>query len=400
MTTKNARNERRRRFAATLAHDRLSTPLVDYMAENTADHTLKTALGCRNEAELLDTLGVDFFYLPSRDISQNEGFVPYYRGPKLAESPTERVCPFGIRFARGAGASKFTVDHAVSGPLEKAETEDDILHHRWPRPDDFDFSGLISPAQEQRDRIVIGGLWSGILGDAARLYGFQRFLLDIALRPEMIHTLVDTLTDVYLALNDRYFATMKGNLDVFFFGNDFGTQQGLLMGVEMWRDFYFENVRRLCDLAHSYGLTVMMHSCGAVSELIDSLLEAGVDILDPVQTSAVGMAPQTLAERFGGRIVFHGGIDTQHVLPTASPQRAAEHAREMTETFGSAGGYVACGSQLYGPDIPVQNIVAVYRALRALDPAAVMPDALRQSPAGVEPTRPSTEVIAPTEGHT
>lgn len=99
-------------------------------------------------------------------------------------------------------------------------------------------------------------------------------------------------------------------MDVWFFGNDFGSQESLLFSTGMWGDFFFGNIRRLTALAHGYGLKVMMHSCGAVAPLIPLLIGAGVDILDPVQVSASGMVPGELKSAFGDRIVFHGGIDT------------------------------------------------------------------------------------------
>ncbi len=339
--------------------------MVDYMAERDTDRRLREELGCNSEEELLDALGVEFFYLPGRDISQNEGFVPYYRGAELHQSSDQRVCPFGITFTRGAYDSKFSVDEALDGPLRSAESPRDIINHRWPRRQDFDFGSLIDIAEAHAHRVLIGGLWTGILGDAVRLYGYERFLTDLALDPDIVHTLIDTLTDVYIDLNDMVFEQLRGRLDVFFFGNDFGSQQSLLMSKEMWMEFYFHNISRLCDLAHSYGLAVMMHSCGAVSELIEPLVEAGVDILDPVQTSAHEMTPGALATKFGGRVVFHGGIDTQHVLPSATQREVADHVSDIVSTFGNAGGYIASGSQLFGPDIPVENLLTIYRELGA-----------------------------------
>ena len=110
-------------------------------------------------------------------------------------------------------------------------------------------------------------------------------------------------------------------------GSDFGHQQGLLFSPNMWADFFAQNIKQLCDLAHGYGVRVMMHSCGAIARLIPMLIEAGVDILDPVQVSAAGMEPAGLAAAFGERLVFHGGIDTQHVLPVASSEESAAHAQ-------------------------------------------------------------------------
>ncbi len=132
----------------------------------------------------------------------------------------------------------------------------------------------------------------------------------------------------------------------------------------MWGDFFFDNICRLTALAHGYGLKVMMHSCGAIAPLIPLLIEAGVDILDPVQVTACGMAPAELKAAFGERIVFHGGIDTQRVLPFGTPDEVIIHARETAAILGRDGGYIFAPSQILGPDIPTANLLAMYGLLR------------------------------------
>ena len=350
----------RERFSAACEFRRLDRLPVDYLAHTEADRRLRAHLGCKSEVELLDRLGCDFFYLPGRDISQNEGFMPCYRGAVLDVTETERICPFGIRWRRGAYDSKFSVDEAIAGPLESIETERDIMEHRWPTAADFDFSPLAEVAEQHSNRVIIGGLWTGIMGDAYRLHGFQNFLMNLALNPQLMRTLINKMTDVYLELNQSYFEAMEGRMDIWFFGNDFGSQGGLLISRDMWRTFFFDNIKRLTTLAHSYGLKVMMHSCGGIAEIIPDLIEAGVDILDPIQVTAAGMEPQSLAERFGGRMVFHGGIDTQGILPFGTPEEVAAHAHEVAATLGAKGGYIFAPSQILGPDIPMENIVAMY----------------------------------------
>lgn len=352
------------RLARVCSFRGFDTSPVDYLAHTETDRRLRAHLGCETEEELLDRLGCDFFYLPGRDISQNEGFMPYYKGPALDVTETERSCAFGIRWQRGAYDSKFSVDEAIAGPLETIETERDILRHRWPTAADFDFSPLAAEAERHRDRVIVGGLWSGIMGDAYRLHGFERFLLGLALKPRLMKALVDRMTDVYLELNQACFEALKGKLDVWFFGNDFGSQGGLLLGRGMWQEIFAGNIARLTTLAHSYGLAVMMHSCGAIAEIIPDLIEAGVDILDPIQVTAKGMDPESLAERFGGRIVFHGGIDTQDVLPFGTPEAVAAHTRQVAGILGGTGGYILAPSQVLGPDVPTENIVAMYEAAR------------------------------------
>lgn len=352
------------RFASVCGFKKPDRLPADYLAHYDTDRRLREYLGAATEEELLDRLGCDFFYLPGRDISQNEGFTRFYRGKPLDVTEGERTCPLGIRWHRGAYDHKFSVDEVIAGPLENAETEEDILKHEWPRASDFDFSPLVRECEAHRDRVIIGGLWTGIMGDSYRMHGFQNFLINIALNPGMIKTLIDRMTEMYLELNDKIFSMLKGKMDVWFFGNDFGSQNGLLMNPETWHGLFFENIKKLVSLAHSYNLKVMMHSCGAISEIIPHLIDAGIDILDPIQVTARGMDPETLSREFGGRIVFHGGIDTQQVLPKASAEEVKIHAAKTIEAFADKGGYIFAPSQLLGQDIPMENIAAMYEAVK------------------------------------
>ena len=213
---------------------------IDYLAHPKTDQKLREHLKCDSEEELLDILKCDFYYLPGRDISQNEGFVSFYKGAKLDTTDTRRTCPLGIRWTRGAYNSKFIVDEVVEYPLKNAQTEKDILTHRWPKAEDFDFSGLRAECQKNANRVIIGGLWTGIMGDSYRLFGFEDFLLNTALNPDLIKCIIDRMTDMYLELNDKYFSQLKGQFDVWFFGNDFGSQDGLLLSPDIWHAFFFK----------------------------------------------------------------------------------------------------------------------------------------------------------------
>lgn len=248
--------------------------------------------------------------------------------------------------------------------MQNATSESDILNHNWPKPEWFDFSSLAKQAEQNSNRVIVGGFWSGILGDCYRMLGFENFLYNIAANPELTKTLVNRMTDFYLAMNDKIFTELKGKIDVWFFGNDFGTQGGLLFSKDMFSEFFLANIERLCKLAHSHGIKVMMHSCGAIKEIIPLLIDAGVDILDPIQVTAAGMDPQELKNEFGKQIVFHGGIDTQHLLPEGTKEEVFEQSKKMIEIMGKDGGYIFAPSQILDVDIPVENIVAMYEAAK------------------------------------
>ncbi|MFN0170278.1 MAG: uroporphyrinogen decarboxylase family protein [Bryobacteraceae bacterium] len=354
------------RFAACCNRTTLDRAPVDYTAHHELDRRLRAHLGVESEAELLDALGCDFFYLPARDLSQREEIVPYYKHVERLEfTETERTCPLGIRWRREAFDAKFSVDEAIGGPLQDTTDPRDVLRFPWPKPADFDFSALGEIASSQGNRVRVGGFWTAILGDAYRMHGFQNFLINLAAEPEFVHTLVDRLTDMYLELNDAAFTALKGEIEVWYFGNDFGSQETLLMSRGMWHDFFFDNIRKLTNLAHSHGLTVMMHSCGAIRPLIPLFIEAGADILDPIQVSAKGMDLASLEADFGDRIIFHGGIDTQHLLPEGSPEEVRDAVRSTLKIFDGKGHYILAPSQILNTDIPLENVLAMY-SCRAL----------------------------------
>jgi uroporphyrinogen decarboxylase len=341
---------------------------IDYQAKRDADQMLKLHFGVSKERELLDVLGCDLYYLSARDISQNEAFLPIYRGPELAVSETERTCPFGIRYQRAAYDWKFGADEVLAGPLESAETPQDVLKHPWPKPQWFDVEALIPECEENAGRVIVSGFWTAIFGNAYRMHGFANFLMNLALKPELIKTLVDRLTEFYLELNQRLFSALKGRIDIYYFGNDFGSQNGLLFSRDMWREFYFDKYRLLIDLAHGHGLRVMVHSCGSIRGILKDLIEAGVDIIDPVQTTADDMEPVGLKEDFGDQVVFHGAIDTQGVLPNASEEGVEHHVRDILRVLGRDGGYIFAPCNAIQADTPPENAEAMYRAANEYRP--------------------------------
>ena len=117
------------------------------------------------------------------------------------------------------------------------------------------------------------------------------------------------------------------------------------------------------ELAHRYGAFYQQHSCGAVGPIIPELIECGVDSLEPLQ-KVVGLEPETLAGKYAGRIAFHGGVDTQSVLPYGTPQQVREETEKYMRLLGEKGGYILMASQAFEGDVPVENIEALYSVRR------------------------------------
>lgn len=152
---------------------------------------------------------------------------------------------------------------------------------------------------------------------------------------------------------------------IFISGTDFGTQNGELFNPDVFARLYVPQYRRMNDYVHAHSRAkTMFHSCGSNWNLIEHFVAAGVDILNPVQTSCVRMEPARLKERFGGRIVFWGGgADTQRVLPQGTPREVAVHVRERLRDFAPGGGFVFATVHNLQYGVPPQNVEAMIRTV-------------------------------------
>ncbi|MCL4393650.1 MAG: hypothetical protein M1482_02365, partial [Chloroflexi bacterium] len=253
----------------------------------------------------------------------------------------------------------------VSSPLTSLEDPAQLLDRRWPDPDWFDYGDIPTQCRRYYGKYaLVGGGWGAVFGDSYRILGLEHFLESLILFPDVVREVVQRVEQFYLGVNERIFQAAAGLLDVYYFGNDLGTQRGLLMGLPMIRTFLAPSFKRLIDQAKSYGLKVMFHSCGAVSEAVPLLIELGIDVLDPVQVGAAGMNPESLKAMYGDRIAFHGGLDTQGVLPFGSTEDVTAAAEHLLQVMKPRGGYIFGPSQELQPDVPVENVLAMYRTAK------------------------------------
>ena len=151
-------------------------------------------------------------------------------------------------------------------------------------------------------------------------------------------------------------------IDVVVTGDDFGTQNGLLMSRQMWQEYLYPGFKKFIDISHSFNVPVMHHTCGGIYEIISDMLDAGLDILNPLQPNTFGMDFAKIKSEFGSKICFHGGIGIQTNLPFSTPQDIDAEVKTTFETLGRDSGYIACTAHNILADIPVDNIIALFNA--------------------------------------
>ena len=246
----------------------------------------------------------------------------------------------------------------IAGALSEAKTFDELVNFPWSSPDEFDYFGLPEQCRRWNDYALLYG-FADIWERPALVRGLQNMFVDMIDRPDWVHFLSRKFTDFYKEDYVRAAEITKGRIDLFLLISDLGSQRGPLISRKMFTEFVAPYIREMCCLIHSLGAKVLFHSCGNIYPLISDLIELGVDVLDPIQP--VGeMIPEVLKTEFGNRICFHGGIDMQHLLPQGTPEQVSLNARYYEEILGKNGGYILAPSHLFQPDVPPENVFAVY----------------------------------------
>lgn len=193
----------------------------------------------------------------------------------------------------------------------------------------------------------------------------DNFLMDLVTEPEEVEALLDALMERHLANLDKACRAVGDIADIIRFGDDLGTNGGPFMSPKTYQQLFKPRHTILCDYVHKHTkMKTFLHSCGSIRTLMPDLIEAGFNIINPVQTTCRGMEPEGLKKDFGKDICFWGGgCDTKTILPKATPQEVKDHVKRRLEIFMPGGGFMFNTVHNILPEVPPQNIVAMFEAI-------------------------------------
>ena len=277
----------------------------------------------------------------------------------------------GRTIAKRSENSLYYDQAGVYHPLAKADTKKEIR-------DQFEWDGISQEESEflrnQADKLIgetdyaIMAEFGGSLYEMGQvLRGYKQWYLDLAGNKELVKYLLDILIENYLADLETFIEILGDTVDIVVFGgDDLGMQDGPQIPVGTYRDIFMPRHKKMWSYVHSKtDWKVFLHSCGSIYELLPHLIEAGVDIINPVHINAADMEPNKLKKEFSDELVFWGGgCDTQRVLPNGSVAEVKDEVKKNIEAFSTGGGFVFAPVHNIQPDVPPENIVAVYEAAK------------------------------------
>ena len=271
------------------------------------------------------------------------------------EHPESRPI-FDVMYGHGPKAY-----HGQPGCFADCEDPAEVDDYPWPDAKYLNLNNVKDWAKGVADYFRFGGAWSCFFHLVADFFGMENYFMKMYTAPNVVHAVTRRVVDFYLEANRRIFTEARDTVDIFFFGNDFGTQEGLLISPDKFREFVLPYLKELISLAKSFGLPVQLHSCGAVSKVIPMLIEAGIDGLHPLQARANGMDAESLAGDYKGKIVFVGGVDTQELMWRGTPKKIKDEVHRLRDIFGELW-IISPSHEVLMPEVPVENIIALCEA--------------------------------------
>ena len=313
------------------------------------------SLGVSDYEEVQVRLGLDLRSVGGRF----EG--PLELGPRrqvFADGTWEDV--WGVRYRTVPNLAGGFHEEAISHPLAEATTAAQVERYAWPALDDcYTFDHIESACNANADYALIGG-FAHFYCPGADLRGYEKWLIDLAESSAVAGAMLDRMEAFWLEYTNRLYESAGGKIDVFFMADDYGMQDRMLMSPAVWRRTFKPILSRFATLAHSRRLPVCIHSCGSIRPIIPDLIDIGIDILDPIQPLARDMNPYELKRQYGRDLCFHGGLDSQQLLPQGTVQQVRDEVRRLIDVMGRDGGYILAPSHEVQADVPAENVLAMF----------------------------------------
>jgi len=338
------------RVLAAIDHRVSDRTPITFDAEIEVYDALHNHLGTKTKEELFDRLHVDtWMILPGN-----------FMYPKEYDDKDEKVSIWGYRTHK-AHYSGGEYDELAVSPLAGKHEIADIDNHPWPEKGTLEFSHFTREAAEHADMGIIGVFTWGSYFIATFVRGMEDLFMDFAIRKEYAHHLIDTITEKALVFLDEMLENHADAIDIVYMADDYCSQLGPLFSPDMFREFVMPYLTAMVERVHAYDKAFLLHVCGAVRPLLPMIVEAGVDMLEPIQIRAEGMEPAGLKRDFGKDICFYGGVDLQRTLCKGTPEEVTSEVKRLIDILGKDGGYIIGPGHTYIQiDAPMENIMAMY----------------------------------------
>jgi len=311
-----------------------------------------------------EKFGLDVIWLPTGKPEKK---------PRQSEDSNKWFDSWGVEWTKISLPKGGYYNEMSCAPLKDA-TIKDIEDYEWPNPND---PGIIEGVRDYYQHIhkdtefaILTKFGGAVFEQAWYLRGMEKFLLDMVENPDFVNALLSKIAEIQMGYDEVLISETGEFVDILrLSGEDMGTQQNPILSLPMFRRMVRPHLEKLWAfakeklLAKNPNAKIMLHSCGAVKTFIPDWIDMKLDILDPIQTKAKGMDPLGLKSDFGDKLSFHGGIDSQNVLPFGTVEEVKKFTKEHIQALAPGGGYICGPVHNVQGDVPPENLIAMRDAV-------------------------------------
>jgi uroporphyrinogen decarboxylase len=334
-------------------------------------HTPEIAAALRNHFKVADdfamwrALGLDKIVWDFMDYRTDTGERAGGQSGAGAESGGERTM-WGVPLRQIQAGEAHYAEFGLA-PMEYCQTPTDVEKYPlWPKVERFDYDAAVALAQRASPDYAVIGPWVSFFEIYCQLRGLEQSMVDLIENPELVEAILDRVEAIQTAMMKQFFARAGKHLDLVFISDDIAGQQSLLMSPRLWQEHLQPRLKRWCELIHAHGLRAFYHTDGAARALLGPILDCGVDVLNPIQHACPGMDMAELKKEFGSRVIFHGGVDNQTVLPRGTVDQVRAEVQDCLRTLGAGGqGYICCSCHNVQAGTPLENILTMVETVKA-----------------------------------
>jgi uroporphyrinogen decarboxylase len=344
------------RVHKTFNHEKTDRVTIGYEANPVIHDKFTKALGIKdgNHEQLCQALGVDY-----------RGVYAEYKGPKLFDDVPDRkrnpVDGYLMRWVTNESGGYWDF---CDFPLQGADPET-ILSYPVPNPDHFDIDVVTRLIELHKDyAIYIGNPGvPDVINSTGRIMGMEDTLVNLMLEDEATLIFINRRMDTQLKVMERILEKNKGKIDFVWLGEDLGTQHAPMISLDLYRKTLKPIHKKFADLANSYGIPSIVHTCGSSSWAYEDFIEMGIRAVDTLQPEATNMSPAYLKEKFGSRLSFRGCISTAGPLAYGTVEETVEQVRETLRIMMNGYGYHFAPTHMIQDNSPPENVAAMYQAV-------------------------------------
>lgn len=261
--------------------------------------------------------------------------------------------------------ASYPIDNPPNAPLRNAHTVAEVEAYIEANGDFWQAPDCKAAREKWPDHAIVACPgWLALFWSACTVFGMEEALIKMETEPDVFEAYVRKRHKLCMELISRTVDSAAGYADIVYLGDDYASNDATIMHPDTWRKLIKPYVAEEVKLIRDAGMYAIMHSCGAVSEILPDFTEIGINSHLVFQTSAKGMEPERIAKDFGGEIVFYGGIDCQHLLTWGTPDDVRAEVRRNREAFRDCGGYIVSNSHHCISNIKPENMMAMFEEAR------------------------------------